>query len=49
MRMLGESKVLFFLFLVLIKGIREEGGSKISLCYPRVFGASHSLVANEVA
>ena len=35
MRMLGKPKVLSFLFLVLIKGIRRSGESKIFLCSPR--------------
>ena len=32
-----------FLFLVLIKGMREGGESKISLCYPSSAGASPQL------
>ena len=37
------------LFLVLIKGLREEGQSKISLCYPGVCELSNSLFASEAA
>ena len=40
MRALGESKVLNFLFLVLIKGMEKRGESKISLCFSRSLGAS---------
>ena len=36
----GWIRVFIFLFLVLIKEMREGGGSKISLSYPRGEGAS---------
>ena len=49
MRTLGESEVSFFLFLVLIKGMGEEGESKISLCYSGGSGGPPRLFAKKVA